>query len=110
MAEGSTVPPVDDVEKLPLWAQVALAARCARRTLPLCYAHWTELPADCRLRLERALDFAELAAAAGEERDAVRSEATALANDVAVLATTAATRIGHADADQLPAARAAKEA
>lgn len=59
------LPTREDIAKLPRWARVAFAARCARRALPLFKQHWPAAP-DVHLRaVELAVSVAEHAAAGG---------------------------------------------
>lgn len=39
---NTTLPTEDEIAKLPRWARVAFAARCARRVFPLYLAYWPE--------------------------------------------------------------------
>lgn len=56
------VPTRDEIERLPRWARVALAARCARRVLPAFGFFWTNAPEHHRRAVERAVGVAEGAA------------------------------------------------
>ena len=49
----------EDFEKLPRWAVVAFAARCARRVQPLFKAGWPDAPGDSIRAVEHAVDTAE---------------------------------------------------
>lgn len=56
-----TVPTPDEILKLPHWAQVALAARCARRVQPL-YTRFREATDKNVAAVDRAITLAETAA------------------------------------------------
>lgn len=62
-APGTTRPTRKDLERLKRWAQVAFAARCARRVQPLSEALWRDAPAKHIIALERATVLAERSAA-----------------------------------------------
>nr|CAA9293149.1 hypothetical protein AVDCRST_MAG63-4535 [uncultured Armatimonadetes bacterium] len=87
------VPDTTDLARLPLWAAVAFAARCARRVQPLFEAGWPQTAKFRRARaeqaaaLERAIAVAErfAAQAAGEPGYSAAADA-----DHAVDAQTAA--------------------
>ena len=57
------VPSEEEIGQLPRWAQVAFAARCARRVQPLFKAAWPDAPAESCQALEDAITQAEHAAA-----------------------------------------------
>ena len=59
------LPSEPEIGQLPRWAQVAFAARCARRVQPLFQAGWREAPAEHVQAVLRAISGAELSAAAG---------------------------------------------
>lgn len=50
------------IETLPIWAQVALAARCARRIQPLAVHDWPDAPRGHLANIEKAITSAESAA------------------------------------------------
>jgi|GEM_PF-6759775 len=52
-------PAVEDIEKLPQWARVAFAARCARRVLPLVKRFWKTAPLEQLKSLDVAVKTAE---------------------------------------------------
>jgi hypothetical protein len=56
------VPSREEIAKLPRWAQVAFAARCARRVQPLFKVFWPEAPAEHCEAIERAIRLAESSA------------------------------------------------
>jgi hypothetical protein len=86
-ATGTVTPPPADrlpteqeIAALPRWAQVAFAARCARRVLPVFKYAWPAAPSPDMDRLENAVERAETAdtnsLAAAEEAHAVGLDAT----------------------------------
>lgn len=100
-----------DIEALPRWAQVAFAARCARRTLPLFKANWPKAPDTLTLLVRRAITVAENSATAGADSAAAAAAAArtaaAAADDAADAADTA---LGAALGYALGAAYAARAA
>ncbi|MBA4063474.1 MAG: hypothetical protein C0501_07130 [Isosphaera sp.] len=58
--------PAQQAASLPRWAQVAFAARCARRVLPLVEHFWSDAPQRHLSALESAVSAAERAAARAE--------------------------------------------
>ncbi len=56
-----------DLESLPQWAIVALAARCARRVQPLFKHYWHTAPPELVGSLDRAISLVESASAGGGE-------------------------------------------
>lgn len=62
---GTYAPMEQEVLALPRWAQVAFAARCARRVLPLIPSDWKRVLVSQIQSLERAVGAAEFAAAQG---------------------------------------------
>jgi hypothetical protein len=58
-----TLPTVDELARLPRWAQVAFAARCARRVLPLFAFRWPDAPKNYTARLTWAVEISERSAA-----------------------------------------------
>ena len=44
MAERIEIPTEKEIKQLPRWAQVAFAARCARRVQPLFSMFWPDAP------------------------------------------------------------------
>jgi len=66
----ATLPTEVEIAKLPRWAQVAFAARCARRVLPLFSRNWPNAPKDYVTKLCYAVEVGERSAAragAGED-------------------------------------------
>lgn len=55
-----------ELELLPRWALVAVAARAARRVQPLFTSDWRGAPAEYVETIDRLLDLAETSAASGE--------------------------------------------
>lgn len=64
------LPTEDEIARLPRWAQVAFAARCARRVLPMFLRNWRDAPSSYAKRLTWAVEIGERSAAragAGED-------------------------------------------
>ena len=102
-----TLPTADDIAKLPRWARVAFAARCARRAFPFFAKHWPAVPAGHLKAVEAAIDVAEHAADADAARDAAHAAfaaARAAADAADAHAAHAADAAAHA-ADATYAAR-----
>jgi hypothetical protein len=59
----NTPPTTAELVRLPRWAQVAFAARCARRVLPLFLLRWPDAPAGYATRLVWAVEVGERSAA-----------------------------------------------
>ena len=57
------LPTEEEIAKLPRWARVAFAARCARRAQPLFQKHWPDAPEEHVSAIEKAIHIAEHAAA-----------------------------------------------
>src|SRR5262249_18494856 len=68
---NNTLPSEDEIAKLPRWAQVAFAARCARRVLPLLQRFWSEIPADDFRTVAGSVKNAETVAATTRRDDAI---------------------------------------
>src|SRR5688572_9068688 len=101
MGDDTTLPTKEEIERLPRWARVAFAARCARRVLPLFRGFWPAAPAEYAAAVERAVGFVEHAAAAASDNAHAAARAAAEARAAAARAAAApATRAA-------PAARAA---
>src|SRR5437868_5117560 len=49
------LPTEEEIGELPRWAQIAFAARCARRVLPLFVRNWPDAPREYLTRLARAV-------------------------------------------------------
>jgi hypothetical protein len=97
-------PTEEEIARLPRLAQVAFAARCARRILPLVTMDWPGVPAEHAEAVVRAVELAEVAAAGTpSDKDAL---ATARAADRAARAAAWAARAG-AQAAAMAAASAA---
>lgn len=77
------LPTKEDIAKLPRWARVAFAARCARRALPLFVKHWPDAPKKHVNAVTRAVEVAEQSAASDAPPDADTAPDAALdaAND-----------------------------
>jgi len=109
------VPSRAEIEKLPRWARVAFAVRCARRVFPILCRRWPSAPTAHLQALENAVSVAERCASASDAADVFGAAATAyttaasLESSVVLIASNAA---GEADPDGgvYLAARAAAEA
>jgi len=67
---NATLPTEEEIAKLPRWARVAFAARCARRVLPLFSQKWPDAPEEHIARLVWAVEVGEKSAAsAGRGED-----------------------------------------
>lgn len=116
--EKPKTPTKEELLKLPRWARVAFAARCARRVQPLFVKHWPKAPKEHIEAVERAITLAESSARAGRAEDLVTTaaasraaaayaaatisataRATAAARATAYAATTATTTAARAAAD-----------
>lgn len=62
MADEATLPTVEEIARLPRWARVAFAARCARRSLPLFRSGWPDAPAQSISILEEGVQKLESSA------------------------------------------------
>lgn len=60
---NTTLPSEEEIAKLPRWARVAFAARCARRVLPLFRHFWADAPELQVLVVDLAGQYAELVGA-----------------------------------------------
>jgi hypothetical protein len=109
---NNQIPAEVDIRGLPRWAQVAFAARIARRVLPLVQPVWLGVPESYLLALARAVDTAEQAANDGTAAlldAAARAECEA--NDVYQAADACGAAVGVKLAFAIcGAARAAKYA
>lgn len=61
-----TLPTRDEIKLLPRWAEVAFAARCARRVQILFVSQWPDAPREHIDAVDRAIAYAELSAAAAD--------------------------------------------
>jgi len=114
------LPTKEEIEKLPCWARVAFAARCARRAQPLFQKQWPDAPAEHVTAIETAIGAAENAtadadaaakAAYAAARAAYAYVDTASAADVDTAYAYADTAYAYADtAYAYAAARAAHAA
>ena len=96
MSEVQKLPTEDDIAKLPRWAKVAFAARCARRVQPLFQRCWPEALAEHLQAIDRALELVEKSAAHSVNRY-VRAAAAAYARaDAAIYTRANATVCGGA--------------
>ena len=110
------LPTLEDIQKLPRWARVAFAARCARRVQPLFAARRPGATAKDIAAVDHAISRAEQSAggavstadayvtAAG---DAAQAYAAAPEVDAAALVARAATRAAYSTAAYTSAAAAA---
>jgi hypothetical protein len=69
----------EEIAKLPRWAQVAFAARCARRVQPLFVASWPDAPAENVHGLDKAIRLPEESAARAVDLGASRAGYAVLA-------------------------------
>jgi hypothetical protein len=94
------VPSLEAIRKLPRWAQVAFAARCARRVLPWAKLLWRDVDEQhFLLAIDKAVRVAEQAAAdaTGTDYDAIYSEELQWASSAAsTFATTSEAEWSHA--------------
>jgi hypothetical protein len=118
MSTRVRIPDSDAIQRLPLWARVAFAARCARRVLPEYDAAWPQSSREHARAVAEAVQRAEetaglavlakgniasaVASRALDAADAARSAGATVASCVAVAAATAA----HAAAAAVDAALA----
>jgi hypothetical protein len=70
---GAGIPTQEEIAKLPRWAQVAFAARCARRVQPLVVFHWPKAPQEHIEAIDAAITLAERSA--GDPRSASATNA-----------------------------------
>jgi hypothetical protein len=68
-SDASLVPSEGRLRKLPRWARVAFAARCARRVLPLINRYWEAVPAEHLRALADAIRITETIAASATRDD-----------------------------------------
>lgn len=102
MADEVELPTEDDIGQLPRWAQVAFAARCARRVLPLLKHLWPQAPHELTSKVMLLTDVAERSAAL------TRPHFPAEAHTVSVETSNTDPLIAHLVADSaLAAARSA---
>jgi hypothetical protein len=105
------IPTEEEIELLPRWAQVAFAARCARRVQPLILHDWPDAPQVFLDNIDKAITLAEASAAdpasASEKTSAATrafafafaaTRASAFVDDAADAAADAATRASAASA------------
>lgn len=102
---GATIPTSEEIAKLPRWAQVAFAARCARRAQPLFKHGWSDVPPEYADGIDRAVAFAEALALAPGSVGRGAAEAVRRGADGA--ATWA---LAHSNGDPMDAAAAAADA
>jgi hypothetical protein len=63
------IPKKEEIVKIPVFAMIAFAARCARRVQPLFVACWTDAPKKYIQAIEDAISLAEKTAKTGEHPD-----------------------------------------
>lgn len=80
------LPDEKDIAKLPRWAQVAFAARCARRVLPLFKYDWPDAPEKHVQAVENAVHLAEDSAAHAYSAGVAADDAADDASDAAYAA------------------------
>lgn len=112
--EDAGLPTLDEIARLPRWAIVAFAARCARRALPLFQSGWPGASEMYVQAIERAVGMAEMSIAErGAKADAAAIRHAAYAADraaadaFAAAAFTTTPAVGAARAAQLAANAAA---
>ena len=101
------LPTKEEIEKLPCWARVAFAARCARRAQPLFQKQWPDAPAEHVTAIETAIGAAENATA---DADAAAKAAYAAARAAYAYVDTASASAADAYADTASAAAYAAQA
>lgn len=97
------IPTREQIAKLPMWAQVAYAARCARRVQPLFLTAWPDAPQEPIEAIEKAITLAEASSAATTASNSTsasdfRATANAAAHAAALVDSKAARAAGHAAA------------
>ncbi len=92
------LPTEEDIAKLPRWARVAFAARCARRALPLFAQSWPDAPSVHLKAVEQAVLAAEHAAYARGGAAYVGHAAAVAASAARDVAAHAAAHVAHAAA------------
>ena len=107
--QRSQIPTKEEIAKLPRWAQVAFAARCARRVQPIFKAGWSDAPKELIDAVEITITFAEDSAAAptAAERAATHANNAALA---ASAASAAASKAAYASPTSFAITIAARSA
>ncbi|MDY3561506.1 hypothetical protein R5W23_002784 [Gemmata sp. JC673] len=83
------LPTEEEIAKLPRWARVAFAARCARRVLPLFPIKWPIARADEFARITSVVEFTERAAATGHAFVEAAKAAGHAAANIALIASVA---------------------
>lgn len=110
MSDNVKLPSKKEIAQLPRWAQVAFAARCARRVQPLFKHFWPDASAEHVEALDRTITISERGAARAADDDHAYNAAANAANaadTAAINATTATTALAAAFA--AAAARAADD-
>lgn len=79
MADKNRVPNQKEIKQLPRWAQVAFAARCARRVQPIFALAWPEVSKKDIETIEAAVSASETAASQAYSEDVAFSFANAAA-------------------------------
>lgn len=97
-----SLPTKEEIAKLPHWAQVAFAARCARRMLPMLAHAWPKVSADHSRAVAKAVSEAEHAASRACAADA-GADAAALGAAAAARAAAVVDAADAADAAALAA-------
>jgi len=80
----------EELRKLPRWACVAFAARCARRAQPMFTLKWKDAPREHVEAIERAITAAEASARVGFADASILAAVAAAADADAAAATDAA--------------------
>jgi hypothetical protein len=96
MSKARKVPTQEEIEKLPRFAAVAFAARCARRVQPLFIAGWPDAPRQHIDAVDRAITVAERSAAGAPGGAYAAAAAAATAGAAAATAARAARAAMHA--------------
>lgn len=66
---NTTLPDADEIARLPLWARVAFAGRCAERVFPLTSYFWPDIPEQALAEVKQAVETAQrVARDRGSER------------------------------------------
>lgn len=103
-AKRARTPTRQDIFKIPRWAAVAFAARCARRVQPLFKADWKDAQPEHLAAIEKAIALAEAAANGAAKPDVFASEADSSEADAAADAGDSAHAASGRDDDDLPIA------
>lgn len=106
----TALPTEMEIAKLPRWAVVAFAARCARRVQPLFQAHWPDAPDKYASTLEFGIELVERVAAGNADANITGAELAAGNAASAQVAAVAANNVAiaaNAEDDKVAAVNAA---